>query len=194
MRVFTAALAIFGLIGVTNAEAAIYKVDTDHSSVTFKVKHLLTSVTGTFNTYEGTIEYELGKPEVWKAEGTIQTASIDTRHQKRDTHLKSADFFGVEMFPVIEFKSTGVVDATDKTAKLNGLFKMHGVEKPITLDVQIHGIATDPWGNTKAAFTGMTKINRKDYGINWNQALDNGGVLVGEEVEITLEIEATLQS
>ena len=169
--------------------AATYAVDPDHSSVSFKVKHLLSKTQGRFNQFEGTIEYEPGKPETWAASGTIQAGSIDTNEPKRDQHLKSADFFDAEKYPTILFKSTGVRDATETGAKLEGVFTMHGVEKPLALDVTINGVGQDPWGNTRAAFTATTKLNRRDFGIQWNQKLDQGGFLVGDDVDITLEIE-----
>ncbi len=176
-----------------SAHAATYTVDVDHTSVLFKTKHLFSKVQGRFNKFQGTVDYEPGKPELWKTGGSIDVTSIDTNVPERDKHLRSADFFDAEKYPTIEFKSTAVKNATDNGAKLEGLLKIHGVEKPVTLDVTINGVGKDPWGNTRAAFSAMTKINRKDFGINWNQALDNGGLLVGEEVEIILEIEAILK-
>ncbi len=172
------------------ARAATYTVDPEHSSVTFKIKHLFSKVAGGFNKFEGTVDYEPGKPETWKTSGTIDVASIDTNESKRDKHLLTADFFDVEKYPQIEFRSTAVKDTTGNSATLDGVLKMHGIEKPVTLKVDVNGVGKDPWGNTRAAFTATTKLNRKDFDMNWNKALDNGGLLVGEEVEVTLEIEA----
>ena len=172
------------------ARAATYAVDKDHSSVQFKIKHLFSNVKGTFNTFEGTVDYEPGKPEIWKTAGSIDVMSVDTNEPKRDKHLQSPDFFDAEKYPKIEFHSTGVKEATATGAKLEGMLTMHGVEKPIVLDVVINGVGNDPWGNVRAAFSASTKINRKDFGMAWNQALDAGGVLIGEEVQIDLEIEA----
>jgi len=169
--------------------AATYSVDPDHSTVSFKIKHILSKTQGQFNKFEGTFDFEPGQPEGWSASGVIQTESIDTNVAGRDKHLKGADFFDVEKFPTIEFKTTAVKDATETGAKVEGALKMHGVEKPIVLDVIIAGIADDPWGNTRAAFTATTVINRKDFGMTYNQALDKGGLMLGENVEITLEIE-----
>lgn len=193
MRFKSMLFAVLGLaLAITPVHAAAYKVDADHSSVSFKIKHLFSNVQGNFKKFEGTIDYEPGKPETWKAEGKIDAASINTHHEKRDEHLRSADFFDTAQFPDITFQTTKVTDASGNTAKLEGLLTMHGVEKPIVLDVTIHGVGKDPWGNVRAGFTAVTKINRKDFGINWNQALDTGGLLLGEETEITLEIEAIL--
>jgi polyisoprenoid-binding protein YceI len=178
----------------TSVYAATYTIDTDHSSVAFKIRHLFSQVQGNFNVFEGTVDYEPGKPETWKASGVVQAASIDTRVKERDKHLRSGDFFDVEKFTTVEFKSTGVKDATAMGAKVEGLLKLHGVEKPVVFDVEIHGVGKDPWGNVRAGFTARTRINRKDFGLNWNEALETGQVLVGEEVEITLEIEGILKS
>ena len=173
--------------------AATYQIDADHSTVGFKIKHLLSHVEGRFNQFEGSFEYDPEKPESWKAQATIQAASIDTNVAPRDKHLRSADFFDVEKFPTITFESTQVTDVTPTGAKLNGLLTIHGIQKPVVLDLEIHGVIKDPWGNVKAGFTAMTKINRKDFGLTWNKALEAGQVLVGEEVAITLEVEGLLQ-
>ncbi len=170
--------------------AAVYEIDKEHSQVGFKVRHLLSNVNGTFDEFDGKISYEPGKPETWKAEATIQAASLNTKVKERDKHLRSADFFDVEKYPTLTFKSTKITSLSETTATMEGLLSLHGIEKPVTLDVQIHGVGKDPWGNVKAGFTATTKINRKDFGLNWNQALETGGVLVGDDIEITLEVEA----
>lgn len=187
---FAAFAALFLSVPV---RAATYAVDPDHSTVSFKIKHILSKTQGQFNKFDGVIEYEPGKPETWSASGVIQSASLDTNVEARDKHLRGADFFDVEKHPTLEFRTTGVKDATDTTAKVEGILKIHGVEKPVLLDVTLGGIADDPWGNTRAAFTALTKINRKDFGMTYNQTLDQGGLMLGEEVEITLEIEAILK-
>ena len=148
---------------------------------------------GTFNEFQGSFDYEPAHPETWKAEATIQAASIDTRVEKRDNHLRTADFFDVEKYPTITFKSMEVTDVTEETAKVHGLLNMHGVEKPVVLDLQVHGVGKDPWGNTRSGFTASTKVNRKDFGLDWNQLLETGQVLVGEEVFITIEAEGLLK-
>jgi polyisoprenoid-binding protein YceI len=173
--------------------AANYAVDVDHTSVSFKIRHILSNVQGHFRQFEGTIAYEPGKPETWSAEGVIQAASIDTNVEPRDKHLRSADFFEVEKYPTISFKTVKVIEASDAAAKLEGLLTLHGVEKPVVLDVEIHGVAKDPWGNTRASFTVTTLLNRKDFGLTWNKTLETGQLLVGEEVKITLEVEGILQ-
>ncbi len=190
MRFKTIGLLLLSCFVTISAQAATYTVDADHTSVSFKVKHLFSKVQGRFNKFQGTIDYESGKPETWKTGGLIEVASIDTNVPERDKHLRSADFFEADKYPTIEFKSTGVKSATENGAQLEGLLKMHGVEKPVVLDVTINGTGKDPWGNVRAAFTATTRINRKDFGMIWNQALDTGGLLVGEDVDIVLEIEA----
>ena len=175
------------------AQAATYTIDRDHSAVTFKIRHLFSNVKGSFNEFAGALDYEPGKPETWKAEAVIQAASIDTNVKARDNHLRNPDFFEVEKYPTITFKSSEVTEATDTTAKLKGLLTIHGVEKEVVLDLTIHGAGKDPWGNLKAGFTAAVVVNRKDFGLNWNKAVEAGQLLVGEEVEITIEIEGTLQ-
>ena len=178
-------LALFAL----PASAATYAIDADHSSVTFKIRHLFSKTSGQFKQFEGTLDYEPGKPETWKAEAVIQAASIDTNVAPRDKHLRSADFFDVETYPTLAFKSTKVTDVTAEKATLQGDLTLHGVTRPVVMDLAIHGVGKDPWGNTRAGFTATVKIDRKDFGLTWNKAVETGGVLVGDEVEITLEIE-----
>ena len=191
---FLIGLVLIGWFSAPAAHAAAYKVDADHSSVTFKIRHLFSNVQGTFKQFEGSLDYEPGKPETWKASGTIQAASVDTAVAQRDKHLQSPDFFDVEKFPTLSFKTVKVTDATDTHAKVEGLLTMHGAEKPIVLEVEIHGVGKDPWGNVRAAFTAVTKVDRRDFGLTWNQALETGKFLVGDEVSITLEIEAIQQA
>ena len=176
------------------AWAATYVIDADHSSVEFKIRHLFSKVHGTFRQFEGTFEYEPGDPKIWKANATIQAASIDTQVEKRDDHLRSKDFFEVETYPTITFTSTEATDVTETDAKLNGLLTIHGVEKPVVLDLKIHGEGKDPWGNVRAGFTGTLTINRKDFGLTWNKAVETGQLLVGEEVDITIEVEGLRQA
>ncbi len=174
-----------------SAGAADYKVDKSHTNVTFKIHHLFSNVIGRFDDIEGTISFD---PENFAAavvKGSIKVASINTNDEKRDTHLRSKDFFDVEHYPTISFTSTKItdVDTTKNTAKLHGILTMHGVEKPIVLDVAYLGTADDPWGNTRGGFTATGALNRKDFGINWNETLDSGGYLVGDEVQIEVNAE-----
>lgn len=186
-------LALAVLFAATPLFAATYNVDLDHTTVSFKIKHLLSNVRGQFDKFEGTIEYEPGKPETWAASGSIDVDSIDTNVPERDKHLKSPDFFDLEKYPKITFKTTGVREATETSAKLDGTLTMHGVEKPITLDLTINGVAKDPWGNTRASFSAVTSIDRKDFGIVYNSTLETGGLLLGEIIDVELEVEALLK-
>ena len=170
------------------AFAATYKIDEAHSTVSFKIRHIFSPVQGFFRKFSGTFDYDPANPTSWKTDATIDASSIDTNVEARDKHLRSADFFDVEQFPNLTFKSTGVTDVAGANAKLHGLLSLHGVEKPVDIDLEIYDVVTDPWGNTIASFSGTTKLNRKDFGLNWNQALETGQVLVGEEVTITLDI------
>ncbi len=175
------------------AEPGTFALDQDHTTVGFKIRHVFSWVRGTFNEFEGTFVYDPDNPEVWKAEATIQTASIDTRVAPRDKHLRTADFFDVETYPVMTFKSTRVTDVTPTSAKLHGVLSLHGVDKEVVMDLEILGMGPDAWGNTLAGFTATTTINRKDFGLTWNEVLETGQLLVGEEVEITIEVEGLLQ-
>ena len=175
------------------AFAANYKIDADHTSVSFKIRHILSYVQGNFNQFEGSFVYDPDKPETWQAQATIDAASIDTNVAPRDKHLRSQDFLDVEKYPKITFVSTQATDVTPTNAKLEGLLTIHGVEKPVVLDLEIHGRVKDPWGNARAGFTATTKINRKDFGLTWNKALETGQLLVGDEVTITLEVDGLLQ-
>ena len=113
--------------------------------------------------------------------------------EKRDQHLRSKDFFDVAQYPTLEFASTEVTDITPNSAKLHGLLTIHGIQKPVVLDLAIHGEGKDPWGNVRSGFTATTTINRKDFGLTWNQALESGQLLVGEDVDITLEVEGVVK-
>ncbi len=173
--------------------AASYAIDADHTTVSFKIRHLFSNVQGTFKQFEGSFDYEPGKPDQASAQAVIKTASIDTNVEARDKHLRSADFFDAEKFPDMSFKSTKFTEDSPESGRLEGVLTLHGVEKPVILDVQIHGAGNDPWGNKRAGFTATTKINRKDFGLNWNKTVEAGQLLVGEEVLITLEVEGILK-
>ena len=182
-----------GLLVAPSAWATTYAIDKDHTAIGFKIRHLFSNVQGSFDQYEGTIVYVPGQPDQWAVTATIQAASINTKVEQRDKHLRSKDFFEVDTYPTLTFKSTEVTDIQGNSAKLHGLLTIHGVEKPVVLDLEIHGEGKDPWGNVRSGFTATTKINRKEFGLNWNQALETGGVLVGDEVDIILEVEGLVK-
>ncbi len=171
------------------AEMARYDVDPGHSTVEFRVAHMVVSKTsGRFTDYTGFIEMDAEALTVKTIEATINTASVDTNHQKRDAHLKGADFFHVEKFPTMTYKLTSY-QKTGAGYTAVGELTLLGVTRPITLVGQFNGVAKDPWGNVRAGFTAEGTIHRKDFGMNWNKTLDSGGLVVGDEVAIKLDIE-----
>jgi polyisoprenoid-binding protein YceI len=183
-----------GLVAALAAPALAdtFTVDKAHSEAAFQVRHILTKVRGTFRDFSGTINFDKAKPENSSVEFRIKATSIDTGNQKRDDHLRSPDFFDVATHPEIVFKSTKVVSKGGNKFDVTGDFTMHGVTKSLTLPVAFLGEQKFGKG-VKAGFETAVTINRKDFGLNWNRALESGGVLVGEEVEISINIEADLQ-
>lgn len=183
-------LAALFAVAAPAVRAEIYEIDPVHSSVGFRIRHLVGKVPGRFTKFAGTISYEPGKPETWRAEARIDANSINTDNEKRDDHLKTPDFFDTAKCPEIVFKSTKVVAVKNGAAKLHGQLTMHCVTKPVVLDLEIGGAAMDPWGNARAGFSAAGMLNRKDFGIVWNKILDSGGLMLGEDVAISLDIEA----
>jgi len=178
----------------TNAELPIWALDLVHSSIGFTVRHLVVSkVRGKFGRWTGTIrmdEHDLAAAQV---DVSIETASVDTGVEQRDNHLRSADFFDVEKFPAMTFKSTGVEKEKAGTLHLHGNLTLHGVTRPVTLEVEYAGSQKDPWGGFRAGFSARTSLDRKEFGLTYNQLLETGGVVVGEKVDIDIEIEAVKQ-
>jgi polyisoprenoid-binding protein YceI len=171
------------------ATATTWKIDTAHSTVEFAVKHMMfTTVKGRFTDVSGTVEFDEQDPTGGHADITIAAASIDTRESQRDAHLKSADFFDVEQFPTLTFRSTKV-EGTAQHFTLTGDLTIHGITRPIALDVTHEGSGKDPWGGERAGYTAKATLNRRDFGLTWNAALETGGFLVGDEVKITLELQ-----
>ncbi len=173
------------------ASATTWNIDPDHSSVSFKVKHLMVSnVKGTFEIQTGVVEINDKDITKSKVEVTIDTNSVSTNVQKRDDHLRNADFLDVAKYPTITFVSKKIAKAKNGALKVTGDLTLHGVTKEVVLDVeQISKESKDPWGNLRCGTSASTKINRKDFGLQWNKSLETGGVLVGEEITISLEIE-----
>ena len=167
-----------------------YTIDRAHTEVGFRVRHFVSKVAGRFDDFSGTITVVRAQPAASSVEFAIKSSSINTANAGRDTHLKSADFFDVEKFPEITFKSSKIVPMDADTFNVTGNFTMHGVTREITIPVDFGGTVTDARGTEKAGFSLATKLNRKDYGIVWNQTLDQGGLMLGEEVEVTINIEA----
>jgi polyisoprenoid-binding protein YceI len=188
-------LAAVGLVMLPlSVMAGTFALDRAHSSVEFKVRHMtISSVRGSFDDFTASFTYEPGKPETWQAEALIEAASINTGNNDRDNHLRSDDFLSVGDFPKITFKSTGVKIPEEQPAKLLGDLTIRGITKPVVLDLEIHGMIDDPYGNTRAGFTATGKINRQDFGLTWSKVLETGGLVVGDRVDITIEIEGILQ-
>ena len=149
MMQWVVGLFVCAMVAAPSVWATSYAIDTDHSTVSFKIRHLVSYVQGSFNQFDGHFTYVPGVPEQWTVTTAIQAASIDTNVEKRDQHLRSKDFFDVAQYPTLEFVSTKATDVTPSSAKLHGLLTIHGVQKPVVLDLAIHGEGKDPWGNEK---------------------------------------------
>ena len=179
--------------GLDIPEPGTFAIDASHSSVGFSVRHLMVAKTkGRFADFAGAITID-EDPLKSSVEVTIQAASIATADEQRDGHLRSADFLDVEQHPTLSFKSTSVTHKGSSSFAVEGDLTVRGVTRPVTLDLDYEGTVTDPWGGQRAVFSAKTKLNREDFGLTWNQALETGGVLVGKDVSIDLEVEAVRQ-
>ena len=169
-----------------------WNIDPAHTTAEFKVRHMMiTNVKGHFRPVTGVVTLDEDDITKSRVEASIDAASIDTREADRDKHLKSADFFDVEKFPTLTFTSTRVTRQGDGELEVEGDLTIHGVTRKATFEVEgPTPPGKDPWGNTRIGFSATTKVNRKDFGLTWNAALETGGILVGEEVTITLDVEA----
>lgn len=174
---------------------AKYIIDPSHSTASFSIKHMMIAkVHGGFERLSGSLVYDASAPEKSQVDVAIETASINTREPKRDEHLKSGDFFDIEKFPTILFKSR-FIEPTNEGLKVVGDLTIHGVTQQVTLNMEPPTEEMkDPWGNIKMGVSGTTRIKRKDFGLTWNAVLEAGGVLVGDEVNITLDVQFTKQS
>ncbi len=172
-------------------QTATWKLDPAHSVAEFKVKHMMiTNVKGQFTGITGTLTLDPADITKSTVEAAIDATSINTREPQRDAHLKSADFFDVEKFPTLTFQSTSVKRTGDDELAVTGNLTIHGVTKPVVFTVEgPTPPAKDPWGGTRIGLSAVTKINRKDFGLTWNAALETGGILVGEDVTITLDVQ-----
>lgn len=168
-----------------------WNIDPTHSGIHFTVRHMVISkVRGSFRQFSGTVSLDEQNPAASSVSARIETASIDTGVDQRDGHLRSPDFFDVEKFPAITFQSTKVEKSSGNGVRVTGKLTIRDVTREIVLEAEQLGVGKDPWGNIKAAFEAKTSIDRRDFGLQWNQALETGGVLVGEKIEIGLEIQA----
>jgi polyisoprenoid-binding protein YceI len=175
---------------VTTATRTTWTVDASHTEAGFAVKHLMIStVRGRFADVQGEVAFDPSDLSTGSASVTINVASIDTKEAQRDAHLRSADFFEVEKFPTLTFTSTKVQNVKGETFQLVGNLTIKDVTREVVLTVESHGLQKDPWGGERAGFSATTAINREDFGLTWNAALETGGVLVGKDVKITLDVE-----
>lgn len=174
----------------TAVSTRTYAIDKTHSEAAFQVRHLITKVRGRFADFAGTITFDAAQPERSSVTFTVQTASIDTSTPDRDTHLRSEDFFAADRFPTLTFVSTGITRTGDDAFAVEGDLTIRDITRRITLPVSYLGSAKDPWGNEKIAFETEITINRKDFGLLWNAALETGGFLVGEDVKISVSVQA----
>lgn len=176
--------------------AGDYAIDASHSNAEFSVRHLMIAkVKGEFNKMAGTVKYDPKKPEAIVIDATIEAGSINTREEKRDAHLRSDDFFHVEKHPNITFKSKSAKARGKGKIDVTGDLTMRGVTKEVVLSVEgLDETVVDPWGNTRRGATGTTRVNRKDFGLNWNQVLEAGGVMVGDDVDITVNVSLVKQA
>lgn len=172
-----------------NTGIQTFVIDTDHSEVGFSVRHLVSRTRGRFARFSGEIRLDPAQPERSSVVFEVDPASIDTRQPDRDTHLRSGDFFDVEHHPVVRFTSRGIAKAGNDTFRVEGVLELRGLAKPTTLEVRYLGIARDPWGNERAGFSTQAIVNRKEFGMVWNAALDNGGVILGDDVTLTIDLE-----
>jgi len=185
--------ALTVLLGAFPAAAqGTYSIDTTHSNVGFKVRHLVARVSGEFTEFDGTITADFQNLDASNVEFTIKTASIDTGDEKRDGHLRSDDFFDVENHPEITFKSSKITKKDDDTYVVAGILNMRGVARPVVLNVDYLG-EMEAMGGTRAGFEISTTINRQDFGVSWNRTLDKGGLVLGDDVEVTINLEVVKQ-
>jgi polyisoprenoid-binding protein YceI len=187
-------LALLAVHSPAMAQTQTFKIDPGHSEVGFSVRHFFSRVPGRFNTFEGTVLLDEKNLAASSVDVTIQTASIFTNQERRDGHLRSPDFFYADSFPTLTFKSTKVTPGTEGALKIEGNLTMRGVTKPVVLDGHFLGAGSLSMGGQsagyRASFDATTKVNRKDYGISWNKVLDQGGTMLGDDVAITIGVEA----
>ena len=187
-------LGVLTLSAVPALAADSLVIDRAHSETGFKIRHLFTNVSGRFGTFEGTIALDSARPEASTVSFTIDAASINTDNADRDKHLRSADFFDVGKFPTITFRSEKIRTTGKDRYDVTGTLTMHGVARTVTLPVSLLGIGKDPWGNERAGFTTSVILSRKDFGIVWNKALDSGGFVLGDDVAVTVDLQAVKQA
>ena len=172
-----------------------WTIDPAHAEIGFAVRHLMiATVRGRFGAVSGAVAVDEQDPHNSKVDVTVDVRSVDTRQEMRDNHLRSADFFDVEKFPSMHFVSKRIEGNLDREFRVIGDLTIHGVTREVALTATLEGRTKDPWGNERAGFSVSGKINRREFGLNWNQALETGGVMVGDEVKLTIDVELVHQS
>ena len=194
-RLLTPLIALAATASLASAAATTWKIDPNHTEVGFEVRHFFSKIHGVFHDVSGTIVFDEADTSAIKVNASVRVSSVDTGNKNRDSDLKSPNFFDGDKDSTLSFKSTKVVTAGKNKFKITGDLTMRGVTKPVTFDAEFLGSAAvsiegRSWGS-KAGFSATTVVNRKDWGINWNETLDNGGVMVGDDVTIELNIEAS---
>ncbi len=178
------------LIAFSSTAQTSWEADPAHSNINFTITHLvIAEVTGKFNDFSCTVQTKGDDFNGAQVEVGIKTASIFTNNEKRDNHLRSADFFDAEKYPLISFKSTAFEKSAENTYKISGVLTMHGISKPLVLEAKLKGLIKDPWGNSRVGFKATTALDRYEYDLKWNTALEGGGLLVGKEVSIEINLE-----
>lgn len=181
--------------GTQAADTTTWSVDAAHTTVGFSVKHLMIStVRGRFTDVDATIEGDPRRPLEARAEAVIEAASIDTGNADRDAHLRSADFFDVETYPTLRYQSRSVRSIGTDTFEVEGDLTIRDVTRPVTLDVTVKGVVRDPWGNQRVVLRAEGALRRSDFGLTWNMPLETGGVLVGDEVKLSAEVQAVMEA
>lgn len=183
------ALTLISALSPLSLAADTYTVDAAHSEVSFRIRHFVSQTPGKFNDYKATFELDTKNLERSSVEFVVQADSIDTASADRDNHLRSEDFFWVDEHPTLSFRSSKIRRTSGDRYEVTGIMSIRGVEKAVAVPVEFLGLIKDPWGGERAGFESSFTINRKDYGIEWNKALDTGGVILGDEVRITLNLE-----
>ena len=177
-----------------SAAAGTWKLDETHTTLGFSARHaMVAKVRGRFNDFEGSFTIDADSPENSTANVTIKTASIDTRNEDRDTHLKSPDFLDVEKNPEVTFTSTSIKHTSGNDFVVGGDLTINGVSRNVEVELTYVGTSQDPWGGTRIGFEGGTELSRKDFGLTWNVALETGGVLVGDKIKLDIDVEAVKQ-
>jgi polyisoprenoid-binding protein YceI len=189
MKYFRTTIILMFLAALPLFAADAFNIDKAHSSAEFKIRHMVGNVTGKFNDFAGVVNIDKANPAASSVEFTIQASSIDTGNANRDQDLRSANFFEVEKFPTITFKSEKIAAKGKDSYDVTGDLTMHGVTKKVTLPVEFLGFVKDPWGNDRGGFEISTTLNRKDFNLVWNKALDQGGMLLGDDVKVNVNLE-----